>query len=69
MFNLGTAFRVVKIDGITIRSGEMSDNVHRIDASGGFFGIFNKELDVELRKESLDFRFKRFESINTLGSS
>ena len=69
VFNLRTTFRIIEIDGITIRSREMRDNVHGIDASGRFFRIFNIELDVRLRKNSIDFGFKRFERLNTLRSS
>ena len=47
----------------------MTDNMHRVDTTTRFFRIFNVEVNEKLRKESLDFRFKRFESMNTLGSS
>ena len=69
MFNLRTAFRIIEVDGSAILSGEVSDDVHGIDTSGRFFGIFDEKLDIKLREDSGDFRFEGFESVDTMGVS
>ena len=67
VFNLRTTFRIIEINRGSIRSREMTDNMHGIDKSIGWFcRFFNIELDVKRRKKSLNFRFKSFNDIMTL---